>query len=385
MNNSNNHFSTASAKREINQQFSTNQHSHNNGIFSRPLPPNLPSQILINSAPPLPPPKLHPLYQSQYMSGNAQFGAPATASSTVKNILPSNILLPLNSFNSFPENFTPAKLISKDGPIFSGHLIKPDKCSADWAHEIHFDKPYIIEGIHIVPNKIPVQNLMIEGKTMPDITMRSFNVSVYSRPSDTKSDQPRKPRHVISVKVTGGVEWLPFPAVKNDDNTASLQPVDYLSFVGDFDALSVILHGHELNPGEEYRKIDPPYPIYFEDLSSSFTKLADSSDGEKDSSPVPAELLEHSEAQPMEETSFFDKLNQPLVEMTDGTLSSFVEDQLLNWSGRFQLSKDLQEELRGLLPRLRSGLDSDVKSLHVDVKLLMKILSTASKNVRVNK
>lgn len=319
----------------------------------------------------------------QYLSGSSQFGVPPPASAAVhsKNILPNNILLPLNPFNSFSDKFIPVKPIPRDGPIFSGHLIKPDKC--DWAHEIHFDKPYIVEGIHIVPNKIPVQNLMLEGKTIPDISMRSFKMSVFSRLCNTKSDQLVKPKHVTSVTITGGVEWLPFRIVESNDDTANSQPVDYLSFVGDFDSLSIILHGHEFKPGEEYRKLDPPHPTYFDELSQPLTHLVDSSDVENNFPSVSGELFELSDVQPMEETSFFDKLNQPLQEMTDGTLSSYVEDRLLKWSGGLHLPEDVQEELSLLQPNLRSGLDSDVESLNANVKALVKILSAASKNVSV--
>lgn len=385
MNNLSNQLSASSGQRE-NQQLSnqTNQ----NSTFPRPLPPNPPS-IIINSSQ-IPPPKqlhLHNLYQPQYLSGSSQFGIPPPASAALhtKSIIPNNILLPpLNPFNSFSDNFIPVKPIPRYGPIFSGHLIKPDKCSADWAHEIHFDKPYIVEGIHIVPNKLPVQNLMVEGKTIPDISMRSFDMAVFSRLCNTKSDQEVKPKHVITVKITGGVEWLPFQKVGSCDDTANSQPVDYLAFVGDFDSLSVILHGHEFKSGEEHPKLDPPHPTYFEELSKPFTQLVGSSDGEKCFPPVPGELFELSAGQPMEETSFFDKLNQPLQEMTDGNLSSFVEDRLLKWNIGFQLSGDAQEELSRLLPHLQSGLDSDVESLHANVKALVQILSTASKNVIFN-
>jgi hypothetical protein len=121
-------------------------------------------------------------------------------------------------------------------PIFIGHLsctgTSYASTSGSNSYEINLGRKCLIEGLHIVPNKIVPPGFPIEGRTQPDIATRPFHLQVY-----VKSDQQQSLYEIMSFTVSGGAHWLPVPLPHNT------VPVSYLAFHGDFEQLSLIIHG----------------------------------------------------------------------------------------------------------------------------------------------
>ena len=347
--------------------------------FPRPPPPN-PASNMLSFIPPM----QHAMFQSPQYSNStlATKNAENHSTSNKNTIFTSNsvpmpsapfINMPIFSDNNMPLMLT--KPMPKDGPIFSGHLIKPSNSSFDWVHEIFFEKPYFVEGVHIVPSKISVRNIMLEGKTLPDMFTRPFDLSVFSRPCTNESN---KVNHVISVKVTGGVEWLPFPQHKNGaQHDLNSTGVDYLAFLGDFESLSVIIHGHEQPTGEEETVRKLPLPPHYNALTTPLSQLRHAN------MPDGADHIQL-EVNAIDETLFFDKLNQPLAEMIDDDFSAFVECNLSGKNLSFSLPDDQIDQTRAMVSQLRSkGLELDLKELGQILSSLTTVLSFAFATVRI--
>ena len=101
-------------------------------------------------------------------------------------------------------------------------------------YEIHLNQQaHFLEGIHVVPKGItPPVGFAFTGQTMPDLQSRSFYLEIFGR--DIDADAIIK---VLAITVSGGVQWVDIP--KPFNNLA----YDYLAVKGDFDMLSLIVHG----------------------------------------------------------------------------------------------------------------------------------------------
>ena len=129
------------------------------------------------------------------------------------------------------------------GPICVGHFSSSDanaaKKDAALSSEVAFKAAHVIEGIHVVPNKVSPAGFNIEGRTWPDIHTRPFKLSIAAR----DVDRPQQPLvTILSMTVTGGCQWIPIAPPLNGI------AIDHLVFGGDFDVATVILHGIKLEP-----------------------------------------------------------------------------------------------------------------------------------------
>lgn len=130
------------------------------------------------------------------------------------------------------------------------HKIRPTIYSV---HEISFHAIVKVEGIHVVPLGYQPDGFKIRGRTKPDMNTRPFELKIYCRSSATKELIP-----LLLVSVAGGVEWMPLPPGNGDIE------LDFLAIDGDFDDLSIIIHGTVVqdNAGD----VLPPYPHVFNTL-----------------------------------------------------------------------------------------------------------------------
>jgi len=133
--------------------------------------------------------------------------------------------------------------------IFAGHVglseedaaAQEDLAQDGRVFEINFNQQaHFLEGIHIVPKDIsPPLGFEFQGQTAPDMTSRPFTLEMYVR----DIDQPLVLKKVLGpVVVSGGVHWMPI-----------VQPpmaVDYVAIKGDFERLSLIIHGGPILPGK---------------------------------------------------------------------------------------------------------------------------------------
>lgn len=167
-------------------------------------------------------------------------------------------------------------------PIFIGHLVNP--LEHDPKHpkiikekiveEIQFKGKIQFEGMHIVPNRITPPGYHFTGHTRPELHIRPFNLQIWGRVwNDSNNDNDVENgsnqnessllsssaiQLLLSITINGGVQWLPFPHPVNQ------WKVDYLIFKGDYEELSLILHGEIVEVLEELPP--PPYPAYFDNL-----------------------------------------------------------------------------------------------------------------------
>lgn len=299
-----------------------------NASFPRPPPPAPPPMMQV-------PPRgftqgnnFRPAFEN---ATSSQLARPPPVNMLNNQFMP-GFPMPLPTIPSVP---LVAKPSPKNGPIFVGHLFKPPMTDAvDWVHEILFNKTYFVEGMHIVPNKLTVPNLILEGKTIPDMYTRSFDMSVYGR--HCKNATPLK--HIISVKVTGGVEWLPFLTEMEE---ASAFHVDYLAIPGDFESISLIIHGHEVSSLMEIEPPQLPLPSFYEEFTAPLLRMApnDTSE-EKASNAVIYNLSTSKSLMP----SFFEQINRPLADLMDTSLMTFVESRL-GCAGTLKLRQEVIQEL----------------------------------------
>ena len=126
------------------------------------------------------------------------------------------------------------------GPICVGHFSSSDvhaaKKDAALSCEVAFKAAHVIEGIHIVPNKVSPAGFSIEGRTLPDIQTRSFSLTIAAR----DVDRPQQLVTILSMTVSGGCQWMPIAPPFNGI------AIDHLVLSGDFEVATVILHGIKL-------------------------------------------------------------------------------------------------------------------------------------------
>jgi hypothetical protein len=128
------------------------------------------------------------------------------------------------------------------GSIFIGHLSSANPIDgfqkdSSLDSDIPLKNAYIIEGIHVVPNKISPPGFDIEGITKPDIHTRSFNLTILAR----NVDSPVELVQILTLTVTGGCQWIPILPPFNQI------AIDHLRFHGDFEVISVIIHGMKID------------------------------------------------------------------------------------------------------------------------------------------
>lgn len=126
--------------------------------------------------------------------------------------------------------------------IFVGHLISSsalDDRNRDpsLVSDLALKAAYIIEGLHVVPNKISPPDFDIEGRTIPDIHTRPFNLMISARNVDNTKDLVL----ILTLTITGGCQWIPILPPFNSI------AIDHLRFHGDFEIITVIVHGIKLD------------------------------------------------------------------------------------------------------------------------------------------
>jgi hypothetical protein len=181
-------------------------------------------------------------------------------------------------------------------PIFIGHLGKDQQSNGvdkieSLGTEIAFRAAYILEGIHIVPNKVIPPGFNVEGRTLPDLQMRPFVMELYARDIDNPKDIFR----VTSLTVRGGDPWIRLP----DINTIA---IDYVVFKGDFETLTVIIHGSKLDSSvllDDARRVvaaGPPATSIFAAVAASGMDMSDEEDNNnegagREGQPFPKNIL----------------------------------------------------------------------------------------------
>jgi hypothetical protein len=144
-------------------------------------------------------------------------------------------------------------------PIFIFHVV-PSKLKT--VQEVYLHHGIKVEGIHIVPNNMSAPGMAFKGKTKPDISSGSFIVELYGRKVLEGSLT-----NILSLKIQGGVQWLPIAAPMNDF------VLNYLAFKGTFESMTIIFHGIAFSLG--LPKIEPLYPSYLNDLVFKFENSTD--------------------------------------------------------------------------------------------------------------
>ena len=146
--------------------------------------------------------------------------------------------LPLQEMQAVP----PLGAAPTTGAICVGHFSSFDvnvggARDPTLSSEVAFHAAHVIEGIHVVPNKIMPPGFNIEGRTFPDLHTRPFTLVVTAR----DVDRPHQLVNILSLNVSGGCQWIPIMPPFN------AIAIDHLIFNGDFDVATVILHGMKID------------------------------------------------------------------------------------------------------------------------------------------
>ena len=124
------------------------------------------------------------------------------------------------------------------GSIFVGHVSSTAPDADPSLHsDIALKAAYIIEGIHVVPNKISPPGFDIEGRTLPDIHTRPFTLAISARNVDSPVDLIQ----ILTLTITGGCQWIPILPPFNSI------AIDHLRMQGDFEVITLIIHGIKLD------------------------------------------------------------------------------------------------------------------------------------------
>lgn len=155
--------------------------------------------------------------------------------------------------------------------LFEGHIVnnsKPKDSKEEVFQEISFNYPFKLEGIHVVPNQVTPPGFNITGRTKPDMHQRPFQLHIHGRIASTKEIV-----YLMGLTVNGGVQWMPVPP------PASTFDIDYIVFIGDFEEITIFLHGFPILQSNEMMSLKskplPPYPYYFNDLIMTNKELAE--------------------------------------------------------------------------------------------------------------
>lgn len=120
--------------------------------------------------------------------------------------------------------------------LFLGHFGANNHEAKDFeeiVYEIDLSGNCILEGIHVVPNRISLEpSLHIQGMTIPEISVGSFHMQMYGQGYTGKDDIL-----IFDLRVEGGVQWMPVPL--------NMQGREWerLTICGDFQILTIIIHG----------------------------------------------------------------------------------------------------------------------------------------------
>jgi hypothetical protein len=140
--------------------------------------------------------------------------------------------IPMNVFNQQGFNFP---------PLFVSHIGFENRShSIPTMYEIKIGDICILDALHIIPNNIrPPSMPKYVGKTKPDINTRPFSLKMFVRNVENDSIEP-----VQEWTIQGGVQYLPLPSHIQSMYT------DYIAIGGDFDMLSLVIHGKKLAKNE---------------------------------------------------------------------------------------------------------------------------------------
>lgn len=168
-----------------------------------------------------------------------------------------------------PLTHLPPSVNMASGPqhpiIFMGHILshsnganKSRDAPTKIVQEIYFGCKVRLEGFHIVPNQISPPGMSFTGRTKPDLQKGPFTLELY-----TRSIESGEICSILSLSVSGGVQWMPIPPEKSE-----LQ-IDYMAFDGTFEELSIIIHGYAERNADKSVEEDAiiPYPRYLDYLT----------------------------------------------------------------------------------------------------------------------
>lgn len=156
------------------------------------------------------------------------------------------------------DKFNPHGSMQYAGPmhpvVFIGHFKQNPSDIGNVAHEVFLGFNSFVEGIHVVPNQVTPPGFTFLGRTMPDLrSKRSFTLELHGRVVGTTEIKT-----LLSVTITGGVQWMPV------DATVAAMELDYLAIVGSFESLSIIIHGAATK--KDVPNFLPPFPQYYDEL-----------------------------------------------------------------------------------------------------------------------
>ncbi|RYG96963.1 hypothetical protein EON65_53580, partial [archaeon] len=187
--------------------------------------------------------------------------------------------MPSNKNKMNPAPFAYSSQGPAHPPIFIGHISQfsddgqkvglKNGSKIEYCQELQFAKAVIIEGIHIVPNRISPPGIPdFVGKTRPDLSERPFTLQILGRKADpTLSLEDLF--ILVAITVNGGVQWLPLASQLQETSW------DYLVFKGDYEEVSLILHGVETDTLSIPNPL--PYPPHYDKLYSIKENLIKSS------------------------------------------------------------------------------------------------------------
>ena len=153
-------------------------------------------------------------------------------------------------------------------PILMNHFECPNTMNMNNViYEVSLRSAHQIEGIHVVPNNTTVADF--EGKTKPDINGKPFNLIIYGRNIDNNTIMK-----LLEIQIHGGIRWAPIlPQYKLNTK------IDYLAFSGDFESLSIIVHGtllvNSIFPEEVQNLINSGLPIIDNDNDDDYDEEED--------------------------------------------------------------------------------------------------------------
>lgn len=130
-------------------------------------------------------------------------------------------------------------------PLFVAHLgLENRSHSIPTMYEIKVGDICILDALHIIPNNIcPPSMPKYIGKTKPDINTRPFSLKMFVRNVENNSIEP-----VQEWTIQGGVQYLPLPSHIQSMYT------DYIVIGGDFDMVTLVIHGKKLSKNEALSK-----------------------------------------------------------------------------------------------------------------------------------
>jgi len=157
----------------------------------------------------------------------------------------------------------PQMMMAPSPPIFKAHIVNKlkkvgDRMDSEIIQEVKLNNVVVLEGLHIVPNGINLPEMGMVGKTKPDLR-DSFQLQIYGRKVDTLEIVL-----LANITVCGGIQWMP---------TTDVGEIDYMAFGGNFEELSIVLHGKVIRKIADSSLQPLPYPSYLDELLLPYGEL----------------------------------------------------------------------------------------------------------------